>query len=371
MLILLFEGAIIGVFTSINLILFYVFWEIVLIPMFFFIGIWGGPRRKYAAMKFILFTYLGSLVMLLGFLLIYIASSPNTFNLLDLVGNVPYDVQIWASLAMLIGFGVKLPLVPFHTWLPDAHVEAPAPISVFLAGLLLKMGGYGFLRLNIGILGEASKSLAFLFIGLGVITMFYGAIVALKQTDLKRMIALTSINHMGFVVVGAFTANLLGISGAIFQMFNHGIAIGLLFMLTGYIYEQTGSREIPLLKGMQKNIPRTAILLTLASLAGMGAPIFSLFLSEFMVIAGAISFNYGLAVAMLIPIITVSYFLWMIRRVVMSNPTDTQSYREMSLRSAITLSIYLIPLLLLVIFPYLLLDVIDPISTTLINALGG
>ena len=371
MLILLFEGAIIGVFTSINLILFYVFWEIVLIPMFFFIGIWGGPRRKYAAMKFILFTYLGSLVMLLGFLLIYFASSPNTFNLLDLVGNVPYDVQIWASLAMLIGFGVKLPLVPFHTWLPDAHVEAPAPISVFLAGLLLKMGGYGFLRLNIGILGEASKSLAFLFIGLGVITMFYGAIVALKQTDLKRMIALTSINHMGFVVVGAFTANLLGVSGAIFQMFNHGIAIGLLFMLTGYIYEQTGSREIPLLKGMQKNIPRTAILLTLASLAGMGAPIFSLFLSEFMVIAGAISFNYGLAVAMLIPIITVSYFLWMIRRVVMSNPTDTQSYREMSLRSAITLSIYLIPLLLLVIFPYLLLDVIDPISTTLINALGG
>ena len=155
------------------------------------------------------------------------------------------------------------------------------------------------------------------------------------------------------------------------RLFNHGIAIGLLFMLTGYIYEQTGSREIPLLKGMQKNMPRTAVLLTLASLAGMGAPLFSLFLSEFMVIAGAISFNYGLAVAMLIPIITVSYFLWMVRRVIMSNPTDTQSYRDMSLRSAITLSIYLIPLLLLVIFPYLLLDVIDPISTTLINALGG
>ena len=201
--------------------------------------------------------------------------------------------------------------------------------------------------------------------------MFYGAIVALKQTDLKRMIALTSINHMGFVVVGAFTANLLGVSGAIFQMFNHGIAIGLLFMLTGYIYEQTGSREIPLLKGMQKNMPRTAVLLTLASLAGMGAPIFSLFLSEFMVIAGAISFNYSLAAAILIPIITVSYFLWMIRRVVMSNPSGTQSYRDMSLYSAITLSIYLIPLLLLVIFPYLLLDIIDPISTTLINALGG
>jgi NADH-quinone oxidoreductase subunit M len=367
-LILLFEGCIIGVFTSLNLILFYVFWEIVLIPMFLFIGIWGGPRRKYAAMKFLLFTYAGSLIMLLGFLALYAFAAP-TFNILDLtLINIPFWLQTFASVATFIGFGVKLPIVPFHTWLPDAHVEAPAPISVFLAGLLLKMGGYGLIRINLTLFPDASLTYGWIFMAIGLISMFYGAIVAMVQKDLKRMIAFTSINHMGFVLLGIFTLNLFGVSGAMFQMFNHAAAIGLLFMLSGYIHEQAGTREIPLLKGLKAKMPRTSVLLVLGSMAGMGVPIFSPFLSEYMVIVGAISFDTRLAIAMLIPVITVGYFLWMIRRAVMS-PVDNSSekHHDLSSFSLLHLAIFLVPLLLLLLFPWLILNLTDPIAQTLIQ----
>jgi NADH-quinone oxidoreductase subunit M len=370
-LIMLFEGSMIGVFTSINLILFYVFWELVLIPMFFFIGIWGGTRRKYAAMKFIIFTYVGSTVMLLAIIGLYLFSTPHTFDMLELYGKVPFWLQIWASAATFVGFGVKLPVVPFHTWLPDAHVEAPAPISVFLAGLLLKMGGYGFLRVNIGLFPQASNQFAWFFIGIGLLTMFYGAIVAMTQKDLKRMIALTSINHMGFVLLGAFTANVYGISGAVFQMFNHATAIGILFMLTGYIHEQAGTRDITLLKGLKVTMPRTATLIVLGSLAAMGVPIYSSFISEYMVIVGAISFSLILVVAVLIPVLTVAYFLWMIRRTVTSQPSAGAAYHDMSMFSASILFTYLIPLIILLIFPSLLLNLVDPLSQVLAALMRG
>lgn len=370
-LILLFEGCIIGVFTSLNLIQFYVFWEIVLLPMFFFIGIWGGPRRKYAAMKFILFTYVASLIMLLGFLGLYIFAAP-TFDIIELgLINIPFWLQTLATIATFIGFGVKLPVVPFHTWLPDAHVEAPAPISVFLAGVLLKMGGYGFIRINLTLFPDASLTYGWIFIAIGLISMFYGAIVAMQQKDLKRMIAFTSINHMGFVLLGIFTLNLYGVSGAMFQMFNHAAAVGFLFMLSGYIHEQAKTREIPLLKGLKKSMPRTSILLVLASMAGMGVPIFSPFLSEYMVIVGAISVDVRLAVAMLIPVIVVGYFLYMLRRIVMS-PIDKASlkHHDMSRFSFIYLILFLIPLLLLLIFPSLILNLTNPVAESLIQ-LGG
>ncbi|MCL4435914.1 MAG: NADH-quinone oxidoreductase subunit M [Thaumarchaeota archaeon] len=360
-LILLFEGAIIGVFTSLNLLLFYFFWESVLIPMFFFIGIWGGPRRKYAAMKFFLFTYVASIIMLLGFLVLYISYAP-TFDLLELeklsqITQIPLALQTIVSVATFVGFGVKLPVVPFHTWLPDAHTEAPAPISVFLAGVLLKMGGYGFIRVNLTILHDASVTYGWIFMAIGLITMFYGAVVAMTQKDLKRLIALTSVNHMGFVLLGAFTMNVYGVSGAIFQMFNHAAAVGVLFMLTGYIHEQTGTREIQLLKGMKVKMPKTATLVILGSMAGMGVPIFSPFLSEYMVILGAISVNTGLAVAMLIPVITVGYFLWMLKRTVLSQPDERSlHYHDMKNFDVVHLTIYLIPLLLLLIFPSLMLN---------------
>lgn len=370
-LILLFEGSMIGVFTAINLILFYVFWELVLVPMFFFIGVWGGPRRKYAAMKFILFTFVGSIIMLLAFLALYIFSTPHTFDLLELYGKVPLWIQLWASLATFAGFGVKLPVVPLHTWLPDAHVEAPAPISVFLAGLLLKMGGYGFLRVNLALFPEASRILAWFFIIIGIVTMFYGALVAMIQRDMKRLIALTSINHMGFVLLGAFTASVYGVSGAIFQMFNHAAAIGILFMLSGYIHEQAGTRDIPLLKGLKTTMPRTATLLILASLAAMGVPMYSTFISEFMVIIGAISYSTILAIAVMVPIITVAYFLWMIRRSVTSPPEPSVKHHDMSMFSALTLFVYLIPLFILLAFPWLILNLANPLSEHFVALVRG
>jgi NADH-quinone oxidoreductase subunit M len=379
MLILLFEGAIIGVFVSLNLILFYVFWELVLVPMFFFIGLWGGPRRKYAAMKFFLFTFVGSLGMLLGFLAVYLFADVQTFNFIELYGRIPVWVQLWASVAVFFGFGVKLPVVPLHTWLPDAHVEAPAPISVFLAGLLLKMGGYGFIRFNVGLFPGAAQQLAWVFITIGLVTMFYGALVAMIQRDLKRMIALTSINHMGFVMLGAFAGiiapnlqgAIFGLSGAVFQMFNHAAAIGILFMLSGYVHHQAGTRDIRELRGLKTTMPRTALLLLLGSLAGMGVPVFSSFLSEWMVIFGAIAVNFWLAIAVLVPGLTVAYFLWMLWRTTLSDPMPGSTHHDMSQFSAFHLSLYLVPLFLLLLFPWLILNVVNPLTTSVVGAVLG
>lgn len=350
-LLFLFEGAIMGVFSSLNLILFYIFWEIVLIPMFFFIGVWGGPRRKYAAMKFILFTYAGSTIMLLGFLYVY--AGVQSFDIPDLAGHIPVSLQYLPLLASFIGFAVKLPLVPFHTWLPDAHVEAPSPISVLLAGVLLKMGGYGFLRISIGLFPDASAQYAWVFLGLGLFSMFYGAVSAIRQRDLKKMVAFTSINHMGFVLFGAYatlvSGNLLGIQGAIFQMFTHALAIGALFMLTGYIHHQAGTREIPLLKGLGTTMPRTAVVIVLTSAAAMGLPPFSNFLAEFMVIVAGISASSVTAVSVLVPIITAGYFLWMIKRTVLSAPEAGAQIHDMTRSDVVAFAVYLIPLVLLLV----------------------
>src|SRR3989441_1556911 len=231
-LFLIFETGIIGVFTSLNLILFYVFWEIVLIPMFFFIGIWGGPRRKYASLKFLIFTYAGSAIMLFGFVALYAwtgsqgTPSFDYATILTRSANIAMPFQVAASLATFVGFAVKLPIFPLHTWLPDAHVEAPAPVSVLLAGLLLKMGGYGLIRYNLLLFPAADKLLWPFFTAIGLITMVYGASVAFVAQDMKRMIALTSVNHMGYVLLGTFTLGSIGISAAVFQMFAHGLAGG-------------------------------------------------------------------------------------------------------------------------------------------------
>ena len=369
-LLFLFEGAIMGVFTSLNLILFYIFWEIVLIPMFFFIGVWGGPRRKYAAMKFIIFTYTGSTIMLLGFLYVYLGMlSPGftpSFDIPALAGHIPVALQYLPLLASFIGFAVKLPLFPFHTWLPDAHVEAPAPISVLLAGVLLKMGGYGFLRISIGLFPVASAQYAWVFLALGLVSMFYGAVAAVLQKDLKKMIAFTSINHMGFVLFGAYatliSGNLLGIEGAIFQMFAHGLAVGSLFMLSGYIHHQAGTREIPLLKGMKTTMPRTAAVLVLGSAAAMGLPPFSSFLAEFMVIVAGIS-AYGIAaISILVPVITAGYFLWMIKRTVLSDAEGTAEVHDLSLGDVAAFAGYLVPLVVLIVFSYLILTPALPVA---------
>jgi NADH-quinone oxidoreductase subunit M len=371
-LLLLFEGAIMGVFTSLNLVLFYVFWEIVLIPMFFFIGVWGGPRRKYAAMKFILFTYAGSTIMLLGFLYVYLGVQ--SFNIPDLAGHIPVGLQYLPLLASFIGFGVKLPLFPFHTWLPDAHVEAPSPISVLLAGVLLKMGGYGFLRISIGLFPNASAQYAWAFLAVGLFSMFYGAVSAILQRDLKKMIAFTSINHMGFVLFGAYatlvSGNLLGIEGAILQMFTHALAIGTLFMLSGYIHHQAGTRDIPLLHGLGKLMPRTAVVLVLGSAAAMGLPPFSSFLAELMVILAGISAYSATAISILVPVITAGYFLWMIRRTVFSPPSEASATHDMSRADLASFAAYLIPLVVLMVFSYLVLAPALPVAQFLWRLAG-
>ena len=246
-LLLFMVGSVMGVFTSLNLIVFYIFWELALVPIFFFVGVWGGDKRKYAAMKFILFTFAASTVMLLGFLSLYLGVSPQTFNIADLSGKVPDGIQYLPLLATFIGFGVKLPVVPFHSWLADTYREAPAPITVMLSGVLVKMGGYGLIRISIGLFPQASFQYAWVFILVGVITMFYGATVAILAKDLKTMFAYTSISAMGFVMLGAFatvaSGNPLGIEGAILQMFTHSLAMGVLFMLSGYITQEKGTTE--------------------------------------------------------------------------------------------------------------------------------
>jgi len=358
-LLLLFEGSIIGVFTSLNLILFYVFWELVLIPMFFFIGVWGGPKKKYAAMKFLIFTHVGSTVMLLGFIALYVFSQPHTFDLVTLSTlKLPLSLQIPMAVAVFFGFAVKLPVVPFHTWLPDAHVEAPAPISVLLAGLLLKMGGYGFIRIMLGVFPEASRSLAPGLVGLAVLTMFYGAMVAMIQQDLKRMIALTSINHMGYVMLGAFSFTAVGLSGAVFQMFNHACAIGILFLMSGVIHEQMGSRIIKELPGLGKAMPVTAFLLMLGSLGAMGFPGFGSFISEYMVITSAIRVNLLLAIVVLVPAITAGYFMWMLRRVLTFSPERRAVKNEAPVFELLTLAAFLVPLILLGIYPAPILSLV-------------
>jgi NADH-quinone oxidoreductase subunit M len=372
-LFLLFETGIIGVFTSLNLILFYIFWEVVLIPMFFFIGIWGGPRRKYASLKFLIFTYAGSAIMLFGFVALYAwtGSSGNpSFDyavLITRAASLAAPLQVAASLATFIGFAVKLPIFPLHTWLPDAHVEAPAPVSVLLAGLLLKMGGYGLIRYNLLLFPQADKILWPAFTAIGLITMVYGASVAFVAQDLKRMIALTSVNHMGYVLLGTFTLTSVGVSAAVFQMFAHGLAVGMLFLMSGYIHEHAGTRNINELKGLRGKMPTTTLLLILASMAAMAVPGFANFISEYQVIQGALSVAYLYGLAILAPALTVGYFLWMLRRVALTPPIGPRS--ELGTRPLLILTAFLVPLLVFGVFPGPLLA--SAIKPTVDHALAG
>jgi NADH-quinone oxidoreductase subunit M len=284
---LLLEVGMMGVFLAQDLFLFYIFWEFTLVPMYFLIGIWGGPRRIYAAIKFFLYTMAGSILMLLAIL--WLGIYGKTFNVPDLIaqGNIPANVQMWLFLAFAAAFAIKVPMWPLHSWLPDAHVEAPTAGSIILAGVLLKMGTYGFLRFNIPLFPQASIQAAPWIALLATIGIIYGAMVSYAQRDVKKLVAYSSVSHLGFVMLGLFALNAEGVSGSILQMVNHGLSTGALFLLVGMIYEQTHTREIKVYGGLWKITPVFGAIMLIVALSSMGLPGLNGFVGEFTILLGA------------------------------------------------------------------------------------
>ncbi|MEA2641667.1 MAG: NADH-quinone oxidoreductase subunit [Chloroflexota bacterium] len=316
-LVLALETAVAGVFSALDFILFFLFWELELAPMFLLIGIWGGARREYAAMKFILYTVAGSAFMLLGIFILYLASPAHTFDMLQLGSQrLAPAVQSLIWILLFIGFAVKVPIFPLHTWLPDAHTEAPTAISVLLAGVLLKMGAYGILRANFTLLPDATHQFALLLGILAVINIVYGALVAMVQGDLKRVIANSSISHMGYVLLGASSLTAIGIQGAVFQMFTHGTITGLLFIMVGLIYDRTHTRAIADLGGLAARMPKIAAIFIVAALASLGLPGLSGFVSEFLVFLGSFPvWGVQTILGVFTIVLTAGYMLWVVERV--------------------------------------------------------
>ena len=326
-LLLLMVGML-GVFVALDLFVFYIFWEIGLIPMYLIIGIWGGPRRIYATVKFVIYTLVGSLLMLVAILAVAIAHGNETgiftFSYEALRGFAYADtLQALAFIAFFLAFAIKVPMWPFHTWLPDAHVEAPTAGSIILAGVLLKLGGYGFLRFSIPLLPDAAVTFAPVIIGLAIVAIVYGAMVAMVQPDMKKLVAYSSVSHMGFVMLGAFVFNEQGLQGAVFQMVSHGITTGALFLLVGVIYEQTHDRQIAHMGGLNARTPGFAAVFGLFTFASIGLPGLSGFVGEFLVIVGAFRYH-GLvaAAAMIVVIVSAVYMLWMFQRAFFTVPSD-------------------------------------------------
>jgi NADH-quinone oxidoreductase subunit M len=319
---LLLATGMIGVFVSLNLFLFYIFWEVVLIPMALMIGIWGSANRVYAAVKFFLYTLAGSLLMLVAIVATYQSyfeqTGERTLNVLQLTqGEYSTDFQMWVFLAFFLAFAIKIPLWPFHTWLPDAHVEAPTAGSVLLAGVLLKMGGYGLMRFNLPMFPDASETFAPLIIVLSVVAIIYGSLVALVQTDLKKLVAYSSVSHMGFVTLGIFAFNAQGMYGAMIVMISHGFVTGALFLLVGVVYHRAHTRLIEKFGGLATNMPIYASFFGLFMFASLGLPGLSGFVGEFLAILAAFR-EYQLAgiIAMAVVVFSAWYMMWMFQRVV-------------------------------------------------------
>jgi NADH-quinone oxidoreductase subunit M len=336
----LLDTGMMGVFSALDFFLFFVFWEMMLLPMYFLIGIWGGPRREYAAIKFFLYTLLGSVLMLVTILYLYFAGDPHSFDITRLGAvvhdKVPLNVQIVLWTTLFVGFAIKIPAFPFHTWLPDAHVEAPTAISVILAGVLLKMGTYGILRINFGILPAATlapawhgQSVAFwLLAALGTWNIVYGAVCAMAQEDLKKLVAYSSISHMGYVMLGMAAFTPQGINGAVLQMFNHGTVTAMLFLLVGVIYDRAHHRQINGFGGLASILPIYTGVTGLAFFAAMGLPGLSAFISEVLVLLGAWKVYPALTVvAASAVILTAGYLLWTLQRMYLGAPNE--KYRDL------------------------------------------
>lgn len=374
-LFLFLETGTLGVFMSLDLFLFYIFWEVVLIPMVFIIGIWGGARRLYSAIKFFIFTFTGSLFMLLGVLVLYIyhgkMTGIYTFDATILFENpLAPAIQFWIFLAFFLGFAVKVPMFLLHTWLPDAHTDAPTAGSIVLAAILLKMGTYGFIRFSLPILPNASIDFAPLMIGISIIAIIYGAYVTIAQKDMKKLIAYSSVSHMGFVMLGMFVLNIEGLKGSLLQMINHGISTGALFLLVGMIYERTHNRTIGDYSGLFKPMPIYGVCFLIIALSSMGFPTTNGFIGELFILIGAFKSNWFYAVMAVIGVLLGAvYLLWMFQRIFLGDFVyhGKGQLKDLGIRE----KIIAVPFILLVfwigIYPKPVLQVMDASLKHLVN----
>jgi NADH-quinone oxidoreductase subunit M len=345
----------IGAFVSLDFLLFFLFWEVMLVPMYFLIGIWGSDRRLYSAIKFFLYTLVGSVVMLLGILALYFynASVNGGVYTFDVTAfqklSIPFDLQWWVFLAFFLGFAIKVPMFPFHTWLPDAHTDAPTAGSVILAAVLLKMGTYGFIRFSIPILPEASRHFVPMMITLSLIGVVYGALVAMAQKDWKRLVAYSSVSHMGMVTLGMFALNPVGMAGSILQQLNHGISTGALFLIVGIVYERRHTRMISEYGGLSKIMPMYAFVFLVMTMSSIGLPALNGFIGELLILQGAFVANKWWAIIAGSGIVLgAAYMLWLYQRTMfgkIENPKNEQ-LPDLNFREVVTF----VPLIILAVW---------------------
>ncbi len=373
---LVLEAGCMGVFFALDLFMFFIFFEIVLVPMYFLIAGWGHANRAYAATKFFLYTMFGSAFMLVGIVSLVTlharaTGGDITFNLIEIAESqsIALITSRWIFLSFAIAFAVKVPLFPLHTWLPDAHTEAPTAGSVILAGVMLKLGTYGFLRFGLYLFPEASVFFAPLLITLGTIGIIYGAVVATMQKDLKRLVAYSSVAHLGFIILGTFALNREGIDGAVLQMVNHGLSTGALFLLVGMIYERRHTREISQLKGLQKSAPILAGFFTLVMLSSIGLPGLNGFVGEFLILLGSFTAHrWWAVVAASGVIIAALYLLWAYQRVFHGTPEgDNATMRDLTFREGCVLAPLVVGIIFLGIYPKPVLDRIEPSVVSLVE----
>lgn len=370
--ILITHSAMIGVFMSLDIFLFYIFWEAMLIPMYLIVGVWGGPNRIYAAIKFFLYTFIGSLFMLIGIIVLYI--NTGTSDILQLSQfSYPYKIQLWLFWAFFAAFAVKVPMWPVHTWLPDAHTEAPTAGSVILAGILIKMGAYGFLRFNLPMFPEATLAMTPIMLILSVIAIIYGALICLIQTDLKRLIAYSSVSHMGFITLGIFALNHQGIQGGILQMINHGIVTGALFLCVGMVYQRTHTREIAKYGGLSTVMPLYSVFFMIFTLSSIGLPGTNGFVGEILILLGAFkAWKLMSILGATALIIGAAYMLWLYQRVFFEKTNEYISehiigYGDLNAREIVTLLPLILAVFWIGFYPNALLSFMDFSVKELLN----